>query len=270
MLRLILRVIPGLALATLLVVPAAMQAGRLLSGHVLAYSAFSEPYTDIALLDWRTRVRWHTGTPGEDMQPVWSSDGRRLAFISAQSRESRFVIVEPGEPLRHMSPLDLPLPHMIYEMDALWHEDDTTLLYMPPAANRNSNGQPPVYRVNIEVGVAWQIDIDSDAVQSFFERLSQLRQGIVASPDGRYTLFIRYEDGHWILYRHDTQEDSETRVYDSGTINQIFSYTLSPDGRYAAAAVSRPPQSGIIVFDLHTGMRHEIDGAGGLSPAWQP
>lgn len=260
-------------LATLLLLPlitGAMLAGRALTGQVLAYTAPGNTYRDVMLLDWRTRIHWRTGTRGSDLYPMWSPDGRRLAFLSMQGFPSRFVILEPGKRLYHLPELNLPLPHMVTEMEALWQENGTALLYMPPPANRHQSGPTPIYRVSIADAAVQQIDLDSHAAQSFLNRLSDMRQGSIHSPDGRYTLVIRYEDGHWILYRLDRQHGAETRVYDSGPTMNMQAYALSPGGRYAA--VTLPPFFGpnLLVFDVQTGTRHAIHHDGVTNPTWQP
>lgn len=193
-----------------------------------------------------------TGTAFE-MQPVWSPDGTRFAFISDRSgAHNLWVANADGTGAIQVSD----------EKDATilaspaWSADGTQLY-----ASRiiHTILAPELYRWPAAGGTAERItDANGGARLPFDERQNAL--GAVASPDGRYlyyavktgSLWTRHPLPHWSIARRDLASDCEEIIIQTG--GGAMRPAVSHDGRLLAYARRHGRDTALHLRDLETGV----------------
>lgn len=273
MARVFIRLTAFFALLTLIGIGGAIIAGKMRDRPVLAYVAPPNEQADIVLLDLQTGLRLRTGVPAAvETNPVWSSDGRALAFLSARDGTLRYYVLESGAPVRAFAattPLlrfsSVRSAYVTPGRNALWSTDGMSLLFV-----QVENGQSVLYQAEAGELDPAHLDLDSAEAQAFLAQLSDIRQGYMVAADGRYRLRMAVTDGRWLVLRDDLQTGDVITVYDSGVENRITDYALSANGRYAAISLRLTDLPDITVFDIETGHSQIVSRAGGVRPAWRP
>jgi Tol biopolymer transport system component len=187
--------------------------------------------TDIALVS-RTgdEIRRLTHGPGNDGFPVWSPDGRRIAFVHTEDvydGPSRIELIEADGTARRR--LTTTLSGLL-----TWSPDGATLLV--------EDGLRGVWLVPAAGGPARQLLPTSFAGYRDRPQL-QLRNDADATwaPDGRHVVFTRdtgtLERHRWNLYSVDTTTRRLTRLTSDGL--EPFAPAFSPDGSQLAFTSSR-------------------------------
>ena len=145
-------------------------------GEIL-YQSDREGPTRIFLRDAATGAERRLGTPGDwwDEEPVWSRDGRRIAFGSTRAGGKNidiWIMDADGTNLVRLT------DHPADEQGPAWAHDDKSIFF---TAKRDGHGQ--IYRV-------W---LDDKRV----ERITHIPQVAImpaASPDGRYLSYAVHLD----------------------------------------------------------------------------
>ncbi len=188
-----------------------------------------------------------------ESQPVWSPDGRRIAFISDRDgNENLWTASADGSDLRQLS-----------------HLDDNTE-FMSPAWSADG-AAVFVSRILPAVGAAeiWRYDVDggrritedpADSTLPANQRTSAV--GAAPSPDGRY-LYYASRAGHypreprpWQIVRRDLASGAVEPAI--STSDGASRPAISPDGQLLAYASRRSGESNLRVRDLSTGADREL------------
>ena len=145
---------------------------------------------------------------GTNRQPVWSPDGRSLAYISTRLGDSERMLgiqsVETGE-IREFRP-------GLYFQAPTWAPDGRSLI----VAGRDARNREGTYRIDARTGES-----------QFIGRIGSQQ----LSPDGRKA-YLRDEADHAISERD--LSTGAVRVLARLESSSFFAPTLSPDGRFIA------------------------------------
>ena len=199
-----------------------------------------------------------TGLPF-DSQPVFSPDGKQIAFISdASGADNLWVMKADGTGARQVS----------------FGEDDTVLLspeWMPDGKTLTLSRYRPSYNAY----ELWQYGLDgaetlivpskATADQGRDAWLSSL--GATPSPDGKSLYMARHvgpddpdQRDEWTIVKRDIATGVETTIIaepngsgHSRNPGAYFRPVVSPDGRYLAYATRFDNQTGLRLRDLQTG-----------------
>jgi Tol biopolymer transport system component len=208
---------------------------------------------------------------GRNSSPVWSPDGRFLAFVSGSPAEPnrRYVVVLPdkgGEPREFLMPTTRFSPMGLDPYDLRWFGDGTGLGF----SGANAEGQRSVFHLSLATG----------------------RWTVLPSPSTSPTFVEWDEHGRRLFYTKDRvsiverniDSDEERLVTRVDSQLAIRGLRLSPDRRSLAfilrfsAAVSEAPR--LMVTDVQSGNTRTIfnvkrgadenEGAMLGTPAWSP
>ena len=169
--------------------------------------------SDIWLLDLErggtTRL---TNGPGQNVNPSWSPDGKRVAFVSDRGDQSQiYVKALDGQPERQLSSDALP-----FKGGGPWAKDGSAILF---SALDPKNG------VDL-----WILPTEGDRTPKPYVRTPFNETSPSLSPDGRYAAYLSDETGQQELYIQSFPTPGEKyRVTSSGA---AFGGWL-PDGRIA-------------------------------------
>ncbi len=172
------------------------------------------------------------GERGDDIQPAWSPDGRRIAFSSGRSGNFEIYVVETTCATRPAGCPDLPAALTSshgYDEWPVWSPDGLQLAFV---SDRDGNAE--IYTVRLD-GTGLQRITSHPAAD----------WPVAWSPDGRWLLFPSNRDGHWNLYLAAANcpnlpggcETSLTRL--TGDSADERDPAWSPDGRSIAFASNR-------------------------------
>lgn len=161
-----------------------------------------------------------TAHPALDSAPVWSRDGKMIAFASDRHGASNlFVMTREGEDLRRLTFGD------VSETPTDFSPDGQFVYYHARKAGE-VEWMPRIYRVPVAGGQSWRV---------MNARGSDAR----ISPDGDTMVFARGGERWWRTgYLGSANWDLWLRDHSSGTFRQLTNYagadlwpTWSPDGR---------------------------------------
>jgi Tol biopolymer transport system component len=176
-------------------------------------------------MDGARRAR-RTFDAAAEQYPVWSPDGRWLAFLSQQKGVGDLYRTRAsggGEELLWESP---------YQKNPDdWSPDGKFLLY---------NEEDPVTLRNL-----WVLPLDGDRKPSVFLKTNFQEHRGQFSPDGRFVAYVSNEPGqHEIFVRPFPASDNQWQISSGGGIQPRWShdgkelYYIAPDGRLMATPIS--------------------------------
>ncbi|MEX0899741.1 MAG: amidohydrolase family protein [Gammaproteobacteria bacterium] len=219
-------------------------------GRRIAFDLLGDLYT--------IRVRGGTASPlltgpAFESQPVWSPDGRRIAFISDRDgNENLWTASADGSDLHQLSFLDDNTEFM----SPAWSSDGAAIF---------------VSRLLPAVGAAQIWRYDADGGRRITENLAGSTTpadqrpsavGVALSPDGRYAYYAS-RAGHsprewrpWQIVR--LELESGTVEPAISTIDGAARPVLSPDGRSLAYASRRSGLSSLRLRNLASGADQEL------------
>jgi len=200
-----------------------------------------------------TGERRLTTSPGHDSGPVWSPDGKRLAFFSRRGGNTDiYVMNADGSGVRRVT------RSPAYDFTPTWSPDGRRLAFLRfPAAEGPHPGD--LFVVNVDTGGE--------------QRVARLRGGApdpVWSPDGRTIAFSGNYGIYLIKIDGTGLRRLTTSPFGPGWDTQP---AWSPDGRriaYVSAGSSTPP--GIYLMNADGTGRHRLTfgRSGDGAPAWSP
>jgi Tol biopolymer transport system component len=114
--------------------------------------------------------------------------------------------------------------------------------------------------------------ITQTAVTPEFESLQFIRSAGAWDPSGKQFVFGAVAKGHPILTFYDVVERKVSAEIQLKTLDEIFSPSFSPDGRYIVFSGFHSGQTDLFIYDLQSkGLRQVTDDFfADLQPAWSP
>lgn len=187
-----------------------------------------------------------------DNDPVWSPDGRRIAFNSYRDGNYEVYLMDTdGSNLARLT------ANEVDDYVSGWSPDGQTILL---SADAEPNGGSDIYRVDIVGGGETALaDFPSDEYQP------------AASPDGRWIAFTSMRDGYREIYLMNPGGGELTRLTD----NEVSEYSLawSPDGTKIVFAGGIRGEDQLFVINVDGSGQVQIS-EDGMSwphdPAWSP
>ncbi len=173
-------------------------------GTRLALSSGTETEANIFVVDIeRRRARQLTDSPNLKIHPVWSADGRTIAYVSLPSSGSTekevgvFLVDADGSQNRQLSELVC--------FEAAWSPDSKQLML------QSSSG---IYLVSVSGGKPLRLSVGSDRpLDATF------------TPDGKGILYRSNDEGEWQIYEFDFSGGARKRITSRMSAG---SYCLSP------------------------------------------
>ena len=125
-------------------------------------------------------------------------------------------------------------------------------------------GQGDDRRFTLEVA-----DSDGANPRTLF-RSSQPLMSPEWSPDGRYLVYVSFENRRSEVFRHNVETGARDRLASFSGINSAPAW--SPDGRRMAMSLSRDGTPNIYILDLDTGALTQVTRSNAIDtePAWSP
>jgi TolB protein len=194
-----------------------------------------------------------TRDPDADRDPVWSPDGRRLAFASHRAGNWDLYALDThsGTILRLTRSRD-------FEAGPTWSPDGRWIAY---EAYHNSNLD--IYLLNVATGESERLTYDEAPDYS-----------PAWSPDGRHIAFTSYRNDNKDLFILSLDDGSVMNLTNTPEENEDHP-AWSPEGEYLAYSAGVPGDEAVwrIAFDKEAAARGElrplIFGIGG-QPTWSP
>jgi TolB protein len=242
------------ALAAASVLGLAPSAGARLPRAELAYARFDDAgHGGIRALRPRSGER-RSLTTGRHLEPLWSPDKSRLAFVELNSEfrgVALWVVSRDGSDERKV--VDLTTPNPDSQVDFDWSPDGTQLVYVDRESDTSSEN---LYRVDVSSGDVSQVTTD--------ETKNETRPSW--SPDGpsiayqAISLEGAAEDGRLDVYKVDVGNGTVDRL----TSNQWDDYEpmWSPDGASIAFFSTRDDyhsEDGPYLWEVYV---MQVDGTG--------
>lgn len=181
------------------------------------------------------------------MSPAWSPDGKKIAYVSFEKKQSQIYYVDVRTGQRR-----LITSYRGMNQAPAWSPDGRKM-----AVVLSKSGQPEIYLVDMMTGALTQITrSDSINTEPSF------------SPDGRSLLFMSDRGGSPQIYRYDFASGETARVTYDGNYNATPSYT--PDGSQIVM-LHRNGGFYIGVQDVRSGIVTSIThGGNDISPSVSP
>lgn len=252
-----------------------------------------------------TNLTQLTNDPAADVDPVWSPDGRRIAFASFRTGSSQVYLMDAnGDSHTQLTfefendkPVWLPNQSQIafrtndgkgfwwwQIIDTATHE---TTRFSEPSFDHffqtlswSPDGQQIAYMSLVEQaqrnGGSSQIHIRSIDGSNDIALTNDIWANIkpLWSPDGEKIAFLSERDGNYnifALYVMDSDGGNVQRLSEPG-YTETASFTWSPDGEQIA--IGDIAWGHIYILDLDTGDQRELftrqEGETMLAPSWQP
>jgi dipeptidyl aminopeptidase/acylaminoacyl peptidase len=212
--------------------------------------SFVFPYNSTAELRSLYRYSFTTGQTSlvaearTRYNPVWSRDGKWLAYDSAErnGRDRDLYVINPSDPSTKRRLAEFTGPFS--PMD--WSPEGTTLI----ADEILSNGETYLWKVDVKTGEKTAITPREGGEKAgyFNARLSLDGKKLYAMSDR--------DGGDWRIWRCELVKCTWTAVTPPNVAldgpNDLGGFEISPDGAMAAAIVDRGSTSELQVFDLTT------------------
>jgi serine/threonine-protein kinase len=156
-------------------------------GHRLAMDIFDGQQVDVWIYDWaRNTLSRLTSDPSDDREPVWTPDGRRIAFASTRDAKSAFNLYwqradGTGEVQRLTDSKSSQYP-------ASWHPSGKFLMFVE--SNPQTSYDLMILPIEGDEASGWKPGKPSVFLNSPFGETYPM-----FSPDGRWVSYVSNESG---------------------------------------------------------------------------
>lgn len=193
-----------------------------------------------------------TSGPGIDARPTWSPDGRTLAFVRDDTRETSIVLLDLASGTEQVAVAEPGI-----DLDPAFAPDGRSLFYSSAVA-----GDLDLWRVDLATGIKTRIT-----------EARGLELHPVPLPDGDRIVYLAKGATNDIRLR--TLSTGEERTLASGAILSMLRMALRPDGRTLAytwpASNARGWELRLLAIDAPvSSVALVADGGLPLTPAWHP
>ncbi len=230
---------------TLLLLLAALLVGRLFPGRQLAYVVYTaregRTNADIYILDIDHDLQYNlTNTPEYDLQPAWSPDGARMAFISTRSTGGQLYVVDAsGANLRRLTQDD-----NFNHSNPFWSPDGRSIYF--------TRGQT-LWIIDADGGNLQQLTTNgTETITMLVDLNPTLPSSRITSPDGSRTLFISFRNGEWGIFAQETVQPpaAPPPPQPIATLGRVYNEppVWAPDNRYIAFIHSGGGQRSLYVM----------------------
>ncbi len=189
-----------------------------------------------------------TNNRADDTQPVWSPDGKHVAFISDRDGNSEIYVMDAdGQNLRNLT------NNRADDTQPAWSPDGKHIAFISLR-----DGHAQVYMLDM-TGLTQRITNDQDV------------DGYPAwSPDGRQIAYESQHSGTFALYIMDLGTGKEKRLTNNSSNNRFPAW--SPDGKHIAFISDRQIKWDIFVIDPDGKNERNLTNnpADDTDPMWSP
>lgn len=172
-----------------------------------------------------------TSAPADDRAPVWSPDGRRIAFTRQSGLQREVMVLD----LRTGSTVDVS-SHPADDFDPAWSPDGRRIAF---TSNRDGNEE------------IYVVDADGRGLTNLTRHPAPDRDG-AWSPDGTRIAFTSARDLRAALYTMQPDGSDPTRITDGVSADDSAPVWLAT-GRDIVCESTRDGASELIVVDIETG-----------------
>ncbi|MGC8786995.1 MAG: TolB family protein [Anaerolineae bacterium] len=258
----------------------------------IAFALVQETRSDVYTADLTSSalVNVTAGTPSGGVEPRWSPDGTRLAYVCGEYEPDICVIGAEGSGYAQLT------FHPSRDINPSWSPDGSAIAYQT-----SRGGLSDIYVLNLKdlterdltQGVSqnaqpsWSPDgkailfqSDRDGSMDIFvisaegDQITNLTNNGALdvdpqwSPDGEFIAFRSDRDGEWDLFV--MRRDGSDLTNLTAGWGPVFTYTWSPDGRYLAFASGHAGNTNIYKVNIENGkvVRLTHHDAEDMAPLW--
>lgn len=258
----------------------------------LAFAMTDGERSDIFVIDLMTGMLKNVtaGTPFGGIEPRWSPDGTRLAYVCGEYEPDICIIGADGHNYIQLT------SHPSWDINPSWSLDGSAIAYQS-----NRGGLADIYIINLRGGwernltqrisqnaqPSWSLDgkmilfqsdrdgsMDIFTISSDGARIINLTRNTALdvdprwSPNGEFIAFRSNRDGEWNLFIMRRDGSGLTNL--TAGWGPVFTYAWSPDSRYLVFASGRGGSSDIYRVDINNGNIIQLthDSSENMGPLW--
>lgn len=230
-------------------IPVAMTAPYIGGAWQIAFSGLCDDQHNICVVNTDgSNATNLTNDHGDDYDPAWSPDGRKIAFYSSRSGYWEIYVMNANGSNREQLTHD-------GGWSPSWSPDGTQIAFVSDRASTED-----IYVMSADGSRQRRLTYDR------FGDIGWKDWGLSWSPDGKKIAFSCYRDGDWEIYRISTNGTGLTKLTDNNAHDGFPAW--SPDNKKIAFVSTRNQRYEIYVMSADGSNQTRI--IKGSSPAWSP